>query len=76
MYEVFYSCYPYKLFLRKQEQIAVENILNTFDITKTTINDVNISKDINTNRRDETQNSMNVNIKHANGETELNVSGS
>lgn len=74
VYDIFYRCYPYKLFLAKEGQLAVESILETFNIPKPTMNDVMISKYVNVDRKNEEDNSMSVNIKHPAGEIGLNVS--
>ena len=72
MYDIFYRCYPYKLFLAKEGQSAVESILETFNIPQPTTNDVIIS---NVGRKNERENSVDVNVKHPAGEVGLNVSG-
>lgn len=71
MFDIFYRCYPYKLFLAKDGQNAVESILKTFDVTKITTNDSKIS---NIDKKNEEQNSMNISIKYADDEIGLNVS--
>lgn len=74
VYDIFYRCYPYKLFLAKEGQLAVESILETFNIPKPTTHDVMISKYVNVDRKNEEDNSMSVSIKHPSGEIGLNVS--
>lgn len=71
MFDIFYRCYPYKLFLAKDGQNAVESILKTFDVTKITTNDSKIS---NIDKKNEKQNSVNISIKYADDEIGLNVS--
>lgn len=71
MFDIFYRCYPYKLFLAKDGQNAVESILKTFDVTKITTNDSKIS---NIDKKNEEQNSVNISIKYADDEIDLNVS--
>lgn len=71
MYDVFYRCYPYKLFLAKEGQSAVVSILETFNIPEPTTNDTMIS---NVGRKNEEENSVDVSIKHSTGELGLNVS--
>lgn len=70
-YDIFYRCYPYKLFLAKEGQSAVESILETFNVPQSTTNDVIIS---NVGRKNERENSVDVSVKHPTGEVELNVS--
>lgn len=74
VYDIFYRCYPYKLFLAKEGQSAVESILETFNIPKPSMHDGTISKFVNVDRKNEGDNSVNVSIKHLSGEIGLNVS--
>lgn len=60
--------------MAKEGQLAVESILETFNIPKPTMNDVMISKYVNVDRKNEKDNSMSVSIKHPAGEIGLNVS--
>lgn len=71
MFDIFYRCYPYKLFLAKDGQNAVETILETFDVSKITKKDSKIS---NIDKKNEEQNSVNISIKYADNEIGLNVS--
>ena len=73
VYDIFYRCYPYKLFLAKEGQLSVESILETFNIPKPTMHDVMISKYVNVDRKNEEDNSVSVSIKHPSGEIGLNV---
>ncbi|KAF3429906.1 hypothetical protein E2986_02885 [Frieseomelitta varia] len=69
VYDIFYRCYPYKLFLAKEGQSAVESILETFNIPQPTTNDVIIS---NVGRKNERENFVDVSVKHPTGEVGLN----
>ncbi|XP_076766995.1 von Willebrand factor A domain-containing protein c12.2 [Xylocopa sonorina] len=72
--DIFYRCYPYKLFLGPEDQSAVESILGSFNISKTGSNDAIVSKHVNVEKKDEGQNSMDIRIKYSDGEIGLNVS--
>lgn len=70
VFDIFYRCYPYKLFLGKEGRSAVENILETFHV----LNGAQVSKEISVKNKIEDKNSINVGIKYANEETVLTVS--
>ncbi|CAL7944841.1 unnamed protein product [Xylocopa violacea] len=74
MLDIFYRCYPYKLFLGPEGQSAVESILETFNIPKTGSNDAIVSKRVNVEKKNEEQNSMDISIKYPDGEIGLTVS--
>ncbi|XP_026673539.1 von Willebrand factor A domain-containing protein 8 isoform X2 [Ceratina calcarata] len=70
-----FKCYPYKLFLGKEGQSAVESILDTFNVPyRIEINDVTLLKRAKVDKRQEEQSSLAVSITHADGEVGLNVS--
>ncbi|XP_012146606.2 von Willebrand factor A domain-containing protein c12.2 isoform X1 [Megachile rotundata] len=71
VYDIFYRCYPYKLFLGKEGRSAVENILETFRIPDETSK---VSKEISVQSKNEDKNSIKVGVKYAKNETVLNVS--
>lgn len=73
MFDIFYRCYPYKLFLGIDGQNAVESILETFNILETVRNDDKVSRRITVNRKAEEQNSLDVRIGYSDREVELNV---
>ena len=70
VFDIFYRCYPYKLFLGKEGRSAVENILETFHV----LNGAQVSKEISVKNKIEDKNSINVGVKYANEETVLTVS--
>ncbi|XP_053996012.1 von Willebrand factor A domain-containing protein 8 isoform X1 [Hylaeus anthracinus] len=69
--DVFYRFYPYKLFLGKEGQTAVEDILSTFNILDTGTNDAKVTRRVNVNEK--TNDSLSVTIQHGNVKTTLNV---
>lgn len=72
VFDVFYRFYPYKLFLGKEGQTAVEDILRTFNILDASTKHSNIARRVNANEK--TNDSLNVTIEHGNVKTTLNVS--
>ncbi|XP_076618440.1 von Willebrand factor A domain-containing protein c12.2 isoform X2 [Colletes latitarsis] len=68
--DIFYRFYPYKLFLGKEGQTAVEDILKTFNILDSYKGD-NVTRRLNVNGK--TNDSLSVTIQHGNVKTTLNV---
>ncbi|CAK9810181.1 von Willebrand factor A domain-containing protein 8 [Anthophora quadrimaculata] len=73
VFDIFYRCYPYKLFLGKDGQNAVESILDTFNISEREVSEERIPKRINIDKKNTEKNSSEVRIKYADGEIGLNV---
>ncbi|KOC69518.1 Uncharacterized protein KIAA0564 [Habropoda laboriosa] len=73
VFDIFYRCYPYKLFLGKDGQSSVESILDTFNISERETSDEKVSKRINIDSKSTEKNSSDIRIKYSDGETELNV---
>lgn len=73
MYDVFYRFYPYKLFLAKEGQSAVEDILGTFSVLDNTAKKEAIvnSKISATRKADDL---LEIGIRRANAETCFHVS--
>lgn len=72
MYDIFYRFYPYKLFLGKEGQNAVEDILETFSVLndskvkRTVTNKVDVAKKI--------DDFLEISIKRDNVKTSFHVS--
>jgi len=60
VYDVFYRFYPYKLFLGKEGQSAVEDILGTFSV-------------LNDSKREHANSEINVTNGKANGLLEISI---
>lgn len=73
VFDIFYRFYPYKLFLGKEGQTAVEGVLKTFNILDMTTNDGKVTRRVKVNER--TNDSLNVTIQHNGVKTTLDVSG-
>lgn len=73
MYDVFYRFYPYKLFLGKEGQNAVEDILRTFNI----LSDSKKKQTTVSSQIDATKTAdgfLEINIKRNNGQANFHVS--
>lgn len=73
MYDIFYRYYPYKLFLGKEGQTAVEGILKTFNILDTATNPANTIRRIKVNE-EKLNDLLNITIEHGPEKTTMNVS--
>ncbi|XP_033322690.2 von Willebrand factor A domain-containing protein c12.2 [Megalopta genalis] len=71
VFDIFYRFYPYKLFLGKEGQTAVEDILRTFDILHSATKDAELTRRVHVNEK--MNNSASVSIQHGSVETTLNV---
>lgn len=72
MYEIFYRFYPYKLFLGKEGQSAVEDILRTFSVLNDSKKKNIISGQINATKT--AGDLSEINIKRDNGQASFRVS--
>lgn len=72
MYDIFYRFYPYKLFLSKEGQSAVEDILGTFSILNDSKKERTVSSQINATKT--ADDLLEINIKRDNGQADFHVS--
>lgn len=72
MYDIFYRFYPYKLFLSKEGQSAVEDILGTFSILNDSKKERTVSSQINATKT--ADDLLEINIKRDNGQAGFHVS--
>lgn len=70
VFDIIYRFYPYKLFLGKEGQSAVEDILSTFNVLKSA--KTGVTKRVTVSKG--TNDSSSVTIQHDNIKTSLNVS--
>ncbi|XP_076294765.1 von Willebrand factor A domain-containing protein c12.2 isoform X2 [Lasioglossum baleicum] len=71
VFDIFYRFYPYKLFLGKEGQTAVEDILQTFDILSSATKNAKLTRRVRVNEK--MNNSSSVTVQHGSIETTLNV---
>jgi len=72
MYDVFYRFYPYKLFLGKESQSAVEDILRTFSVLNDSKKKHTINSQINATKT--ADDLSEIDIKRDNGQASFHVS--
>lgn len=72
MYDVFYRFYPYKLFLGKEGQNAVEDILRTFNVLSDSKKKHTINSQIDATKT--ADDLLQINIKRDNGQANFHVS--
>lgn len=72
VYDVFYRFYPYKLFLGKEGQSAVEDILVTFSVLNSSKEERTVNSKINVSKK--TDNLLEINVKRGDAKTSLHVS--
>ncbi|XP_015436768.1 PREDICTED: von Willebrand factor A domain-containing protein 8 [Dufourea novaeangliae] len=71
VFDIFYRYYPYKLFLGKEGQTAVEDMLKTFSILDSTTKGDRLSRRANVSEKQD--DSLRVTIEHGKHRTTLNV---
>ncbi|XP_032686011.1 von Willebrand factor A domain-containing protein 8 [Odontomachus brunneus] len=71
VYDIFYRFYPYKLFLAKEGQSAVEDILSTFSVLDNTVKKSTVNSKISVTRK--VDDLLEIGIKRANAETCFHV---
>lgn len=71
MYDVFYRFYPYKLFLGKEGQSAVEDILGTFSVLNSSKKERAINSKISATRKADDH--LEISIKRFDAETNFHV---
>lgn len=71
MHDVFYRFYPYKLFLGKESQSAVEDILGTFDVLNESKKKSTVNSKINTTEK--AGDLLEVSIERDNATTNFHV---
>ncbi|XP_072747214.1 von Willebrand factor A domain-containing protein 8 [Anoplolepis gracilipes] len=72
IYDVFYRFYPYKLFLSKEGQSAVEDILKTFNVLNDSKKERTVNSQINATKT--ADDLLKINIKRDNGQASFHVS--
>lgn len=72
MYDIFYRFYPYKLFLGKEGQSAVEDILRTFSVLNDSKKKHTINSQINSTKT--ADDLSEIDIKRDNGQASFHVS--
>jgi hypothetical protein len=72
VYDIFYRFYPYKLFLGKEGQSAVEDILGTFSVLNDSKRKHAINSEINVTGK--ANGLLKISIKRDNVETSFHVS--
>lgn len=72
MYDIFYRFYPYKLFLGKEGQDAVEDILETFSVLNDSKTERNVTSKVDVTKKAE--DFLGISIRRDNTERSFHVS--